>query len=232
MLAPFMCIQKWRKSLYSQKIYTYSIPKKGLLIGGGVLTLPTILTLGRIFLGPLFLLCYMHYQAWGISFTTLPYLLLALLVVSETSDLLDGILARKKNQVTDMGKVLDPMADSIFRISVFLTFTQGVIQLPMILIFAFIYRDMVISTLRTICALRGVALAARVAGKIKAVIQAGTAFFIVLLLIPYSLEAISVEAVQKLSFYAVLLAALYTLGSAVEYIWVNRGYIKNALSRS
>ena len=53
------------------------------------------------------------------------------------------------------------MANNIYRISVFLTFTQPPINLPLLIVFIFLYRDSVISTLRTICALRGFALAAR-----------------------------------------------------------------------
>lgn len=185
----------------------------------------------RILLGPLFLLIYLYYGAAGISFKVLPYFLLLVMALSELSDLFDGFLARRRNQVTDLGKILDPMADSIFRVSVLLTFTQGVIQLPLLLVFVFFYRDMVISTLRTVCALRGVALAARWSGKIKAVIQAVVGFFIVILLIFFSWGSLTLHQLQSFSFYAVLISALYTLGSAVEYLIVNRVYIQKALSK-
>ena len=144
------------------------------------------LTLGRLLLGPLFLLIYLYYSYLGISFTVLPYVLFGLLLVSEVSDMLDGFFARKWNQVTELGKVLDPMADSIARVSVFLTFTQGIIQLPLILVFIFFYRDSIVSTLRTICALKGIALAAKLTGKIKAIVQATASFMIVLFILLYS----------------------------------------------
>jgi CDP-diacylglycerol--glycerol-3-phosphate 3-phosphatidyltransferase len=66
---------------------------------------------------------YLEYETFDISLVTLPYILLFLLGISELSDACDGYFARKYNQVTDLGKILDPMADSIYRISVFLTFT-------------------------------------------------------------------------------------------------------------
>ena len=191
-----------------------------------------ILTLSRILLGPIFLLVYLYYDAFGISLKVFPYLLLIVMALSELSDLFDGFFARRKNQVTDLGKILDPMADSIFRISVLLTFTLGFVQLPLLLIFVFIYRDMIISTLRTVCALRGVALAARWSGKIKAVIQAIVGFFIVILLIFYSWGVLSLSHLQSFSLYAVSISALYTLGSAVEYLIVNRAYIKKALAKN
>jgi CDP-diacylglycerol--glycerol-3-phosphate 3-phosphatidyltransferase len=142
----------------------------------------------------------------------------------------DGFFARKRNQVTDLGKLLDPMADSIFRLSVFLTFTQGFIRLPILLVLVFFYRDSIISTLRTLCALRGVTLAARLSGKIKAVIQAVTVFFILVLMIPYTMGCIEEELLYQISMYAVLVAALYTVYSGLEYIYANRSYIKRALS--
>jgi CDP-diacylglycerol--glycerol-3-phosphate 3-phosphatidyltransferase len=168
----------------------------------------------------------------GISLTLLPYILIILLGISELSDLFDGFFARKKNQVTELGKLLDPMADSIFRLTVFLTFTQGFIQLPLLLVLFFFYRDTIISTLRTLCALRGVALGARLSGKIKAVIQAVVAFLIIILMIPYSLGHLELHSLQKISLISVLIACIYTLYSGVEYIYANRIYIRKALIRN
>ena len=171
----------------------------------------------------------MYYQELGITLSWLPYILLSLAGISELSDVFDGALARKQNKVTELGKLLDPMADSIFRLSVLLAFTQGVIQLPILLVGVFFYRDTIISTLRTVCALRGIALAARLSGKIKAVIQAAVGFFILIMMIPYSINCLDIEVLQAMSFYAVLIAAIYTLFSGTEYVIVNRSYIKKAL---
>ena len=126
-------------------------------IGGPTMwTVANSLTIFRIFISPVFLLLYLQHDALGITAKGLPYALL--LGISELSDAFDGLLARKYNQVTDLGKILDPMADSISRISVFLTFTQPPVNVPLVCVFLFLYRDSVISTLRTICALRGFAL--------------------------------------------------------------------------
>ena len=73
-----------------------------------------VLTLSRILLGPLFLLVYLYYDACGISLKVFPYLLLIVMAISELSDLFDGLLARKKNQVTELGKILDPMQIASF----------------------------------------------------------------------------------------------------------------------
>lgn len=188
-----------------------------------------VLTLSRILLGPIFLVVYLYYQSMGISLTLLPYILILLAGISELSDAFDGALARKHNKVTDLGKLLDPMADSIFRLSVLLAFTQGIIQIPILLVCVFFYRDIVISTLRTLCALRGFALAARLSGKIKAVIQATVGFFILILMIPYSLGCMDIALLRAISYYSVLVGAVYTLYSGTEYIIANRNYIRKAL---
>lgn len=188
------------------------------------------LTFLRLFVGPIFLLIYLKYDALGLSNVTLPYVLLSLLVISEITDACDGYLARLYNQVTDLGKLLDPMADSIYRISVFLTFTLPPVELPMALVFIFFYRDSIVSTLRTVCALKGFALAARASGKLKAVVQAAAAFAITLLLIPYSFGELSTEGLQQTSFWIVSGVAIYTVLSGFDYIFANGFYISRVLS--
>jgi CDP-diacylglycerol--glycerol-3-phosphate 3-phosphatidyltransferase len=194
------------------------------------LNIANYLTFFRIFISPIFMLLYIEREALDISPVVLPYILLVLLGVSELSDALDGIIARRYNQVTDLGKLLDPMADSIWRISVFLTFTLPPVNLHMVLIFIFLYRDSVISTLRTICALKGYALAARMSGKIKAVLQAIVAFAIVLMMIPHSLGYLSTQTLHSVSSWLVALTALYAVLSGVDYIYANRHYIYKLLT--
>jgi CDP-diacylglycerol--glycerol-3-phosphate 3-phosphatidyltransferase len=194
------------------------------------MTIANYFTFFRIFISPIFLLVYIAHDSIGISPVILPYVLICLLGISEISDAMDGYLARKYNQVTDFGKILDPMADSIYRISVFLTFTLEPIKVPMILIFVFLYRDSVTSTLRTICALRGFALAARISGKIKAVIQAICAFLVLILMIPHSLGYITTETLHLASTWIVGFAAAYAFLSGIDYVYANREYISRLLT--
>lgn len=201
-------------------------------IGGPtLLSVANVMTLIRIFISPVFLLLYLKFEEFGIPATVLPYALLILLAALEVSDALDGYLARKFDQVTDLGKLLDPMADSISRISIFLAFTQPPVSLPLLVVFVFIYRDSVISTLRTVCALRGFALAARPSGKIKAVIQAFSAITITGLLIPHSLGMISTATLRITSCWIAVFAAGYALYSGVEYLSTNFHYVKRAIIR-
>ncbi len=186
------------------------------------------LTLLRIFLSPIFPILYLGRESFGLPLIWLPYILLVLLIVCECSDVLDGMLARRRNEVTELGKVLDPMADSITHITLFLTFTQGFVSLPLLVVFVFLYRDFFVSTLRTLCALRGVALAARFSGKMKAILQAGVSFLIILLMIPYTMGWMSLELFQQVSLFAVSVVALYTLVSIGDYVYANWIYIKRA----
>ena len=201
-------------------------------IGGPtILTVANTITLIRIFISPVYLFLYLEHAALGISETALPYILLVLIIALETSDALDGYLARKLDQVTDLGKLLDPMADSISRISIFLAFTQPPVSLPLIIVFIFIYRDSVISTLRTICALRGFTLAARTSGKIKSVIQGISATAVTILLIPHSLGYLPTATLRLIATTVILGAALYALYSGIEYLWTNFHFVRHAILR-
>jgi len=188
-----------------------------------------MLTLGRILLSPVFLVVYLFHAQLGISMLMLPFILLGIVAIAELSDLFDGMAARKQNQVTELGKILDPLADSIFRLSVFLAFTQGIVQLPLWLVLFFFYRDSIISMLRTLCALRGFTLAARFSGKVKAVVQCCASIMILGLMIPQVLGIIPLTLFQDLSFYIASGAVVYTLFSGVEYLYANQSYIKKAL---
>lgn len=192
------------------------------------LKFPLMLTLSRIFISPIFLIFYLKYQQLGICLTALPLILICLLIFSELSDFFDGYLARKFGLVTELGKILDPMADSITRLTILLTFTQGLINLPLPLVFVFIYRDAMISTLRTVCAFRKVTLAARTSGKIKAILQAVSIFSILILMVLYTWGMVPLTQLQHVSFVIVCVAAIYTVFSGAEYIWANRFYIKQA----
>lgn len=69
-----------------------------------VMTIPNILTTLRILLVPAFIWAYSHRPG------VLPILILA---VSALTDMLDGQIARRFNQVSDLGKMLDPIADKL-----------------------------------------------------------------------------------------------------------------------
>lgn len=125
------------------------------------------ITLFRFFLTPLY--CVLFYLGflgpWDLSWA-LPALW-TVFILSEISDLADGFVARRFNQVTDLGKLMDPFADVIFRISyLFLFSLQGMIPWPAVLII--LWREFTILFIRMMLIKEGKALAAGVLGKLKA----------------------------------------------------------------
>ncbi len=98
-----------------------------------VWTVPNVLSLFRIVLVPVFAVLYL---LSGDHFSLL-YWSLAVLGISGLTDLLDGKLARKLNQVTDIGKILDPVADKLTQITVVLCLAIRMPRLwPLLIILA------------------------------------------------------------------------------------------------
>lgn len=195
----------------------------------GLMNLANTLTLFRLFVSPIFYLIYSKHAWFGLSFGPACYLLIGLLAVAELSDFIDGYVARKWGQVTDFGKLFDPMADSIMHTCVYLTFTLPPIGLPIGYIFIFLYRDFLISALRTICALKGTALAARMSGKIKTALIAGAAFVLLILLVLFQGGVLPERELDISSLVVAGIAVLFSLFSGIEYIYANRAQIKGAL---
>ncbi len=195
------------------------------------MTIAHYFTLLRLVLVPLFAAVYLHPTWLFIHAQHISWILIGILALSELTDACDGYLARKLNQVTDLGKILDPMADSLSRLGVFFCFTQGEIGLPLEIPFLMLYRDVCVSTLRTICALRGFALAARWSGKVKAAVQASAAFIILYLMGSYNQGHISKTTFDFLTVSFGLLAAGFSVFSGFEYIMANRQVLSRLLER-
>lgn len=70
-----------------------------------MMNIPNSLSLTRICLIPLFIAAYFLPYEWGV------YVAIAIFFVCCFTDFLDGFIARKYNMVTDLGKLLDPIAD-------------------------------------------------------------------------------------------------------------------------
>lgn len=141
------------------------------------MTLPMVLTVGRIGLAPILFLLY------RLAGRGNPWLLVALwavFLVIELSDLLDGYLARRWNQESELGKVLDPLADTLCRLTYFIALAgSGILPLWMLLIL--VYRDFGVAYIRVVVSREGVMLAARISGKLKAwtyAIAAGGGFLV------------------------------------------------------
>ena len=127
-----------------------------------------VLTVGRILLAPVFFLFYML-AVYGSPFLLIGVCLVFALI--EVSDLLDGHAARVLNQESEMGKVLDPFADSLSRLTYFVAFAGSGI-LPLWILLILIYRDVTVAYIRVMVSRGKVLLPARTSGKIKAWIYA------------------------------------------------------------
>jgi len=184
------------------------------------------LTSLRLLLAPLFALTFVNGYRNGPAAGWL-WGAVAVTILSELSDAFDGYFARRQNKVTDFGKVFDPAVDSIARLTGFISFMVcGLIPLWMFLIF--MYRDMLMSLLRIVCASNGVVLAARKSGKLKAILQ-GIAIGIVLLLAlgqAYGVAGAGGTLWSKpYAFWVVLAPAVYTALSMLDYLIPNWGKI-------
>jgi len=91
-----------------------------------------------------------------------------LFVLSEITDMLDGMVARKQGEVSEFGKLFDPFADTLTQLSYFLCFViDGIFPPPLFLIV--LYREFSILFVRNLMLKRGVTLGARMSGKVKTV---------------------------------------------------------------
>ena len=138
--------------------------------------IPNILSVSRIILSPLVIFLYFYN-----SFVT-SILALIFLIALEITDALDGITARKFNLVSDLGKVLDPFADTVFHITMFTIFLyEG--SMPIWMFIISLYRDMFSMFIRILGGLRGFAVAAKFSGKLKTASRAAAVIIIFLIIV-------------------------------------------------
>ncbi len=127
-----------------------------------------MLTAGRIVLAPVFFLLYQLADR-GSHLLILGVWIVFLII--EVSDLLDGHFARRLGQESELGKVLDPFADSFSRLTYFLAFV-GSGLLPLWIFLIFVYRDISVAYIRVMISHQKVLMPARASGKLKAWIYA------------------------------------------------------------
>lgn len=132
--------------------------------GATNVNLPNLLTVSRILLIPVFVLVF--------SSPTPGRSLVAAIVfaVAAITDLLDGYLARRRSQVTKLGRLLDPIADKLLVLSALILLVQfdRVGALVAILIIA---REVAVTGVRAIAAAEGMVLTPETTGKYKMVAQ-------------------------------------------------------------
>ena len=173
--------------------------------------LPNVLTSIRLVLSPVLAVLFLYDSLLS------RYLVLIIVLFSELTDLADGYMARKRGQVTDFGKLLDPMADSLYRDTIFLSLAV-IHQVSLFLVLPILYRDSIIATLRTVCAYKGIVVAARWSGKIKAVLQGVVIITILILRIWASYNATVDFYLYRIANLLLGIACAVTLYSAFDYL--------------
>ena len=92
-----------------------------------------------------------------------------LFLVSEASDVLDGWVARKFGETSDLGKVLDPFSDVLSRLTLFLCFLL-LGEVPAWFFLIVLYREVSVTFVRMLLMQKGIVQAASSGGKTKAVL--------------------------------------------------------------
>jgi len=117
-------------------------------------------------LAPFFFVFFFLPEWTGSDSLVFPALVWVLFLVMEGSDIADGAVARARNEVSDIGKLLDPFADVLARLTYFICFAQADVM-PVWTLMLIFYREFGIMFLRLLMYHKGVALAARKGGKLK-----------------------------------------------------------------
>lgn len=128
-------------------------------------------------------------------------------IIASITDFLDGYIARKYNLVTNLGKLIDPLADKILVTSALLILIK-INRIDIFSTLVIISREYTISIIRAIAASEGVVIAASNSGKIKTVLQ----IFSILLLL-YNIN---------IAIFIYYLSVFITVISGIEYVLASK----------
>jgi CDP-diacylglycerol--glycerol-3-phosphate 3-phosphatidyltransferase len=167
-----------------------------------MLNLPNVLSLVRILLVPIIVVVLLT------EVEDKEFIGLALFLAAAATDFLDGFIARRRQQVTRLGQLLDPAADKILTSAAFISLVElGLAPAWMVVIV--VAREFAVSALRSVAALQNIAIAASASGKFKTALQ----------IIAISLAIVSEKLgeFQKLAPAMMWAAVLATIWSGLDY---------------
>ncbi|MCL6611913.1 MAG: CDP-diacylglycerol--glycerol-3-phosphate 3-phosphatidyltransferase [Peptococcaceae bacterium] len=173
------------------------------------MNLPNRVTLVRIFLIPLFVAVVTLKVPYG------DYIAAVIFILAASTDGLDGYIARKRKQVTNLGKLMDPLADKLLVSAALIVLTE-LQRMPSWVTLIIIGREFAVTGLRALAVADGVIIAAGWLGKIKTVTQIiaiASLFFIG-------------ELPSLLVYSAVAVAVFFTLWSGWDYFYRSWPVIK------
>ncbi|GGA39151.1 CDP-diacylglycerol--glycerol-3-phosphate 3-phosphatidyltransferase [Paenibacillus physcomitrellae] len=189
------------------------------------MNLPNKITLSRIFLIPLMLVFLLIDEKnfssldWGNYSLPLNQLIAALLfILAASTDGIDGYLARKNNMVTNLGKLLDPLADKLLVAAVLVSLTaMGKCSAWISVII--ISREFAVTGLREVALLEGSVIAASKWGKAKTITQIIAISALLLNNFPFEWINIPFDDI------AIWLAAIITIYSGIDYFVKNKSIL-------
>lgn len=138
--------------------------------------IPNFITILRIILVPVFIALILSPNH---TYRILGFIIF---IIASLSDLVDGYIARKLNQQTELGKFLDPLADKFLVIGALITFIFMSEQIEVWMILCIIGRDILITFLRSLAINKGKSIKTSMFGKIKTAFQM---FSIIVILISF-----------------------------------------------
>ena len=179
------------------------------------LTIASKVTIARICLIPVFIVCY---DLWGGLWSgAIPA---AVFVLASMTDWVDGYLARSRNEVTNFGKFMDPIADKLLVMSAFVLLV-GDGRMTGVSCIIILAREFIISGFRLIASDRGMVLAAGKLGKIKTTLQIIAIVLLLLNNFPFVYIGIPMDKIVLAA------AVVMTIWSGADYILKNRQILKD-----
>ena len=142
-----------------------------------------------------------------------------LFIIISCTDWLDGYLARHRNEVTDFGKFMDPLADKIL-VTAALIALVDLHALPTWVVLVILAREFIISGIRMMAAAKGIVIAASYLGKFKTVFQmiAIVLFTVKDIWKSLSPDSMVPEAMYIFSWVIMAIALVLTVVSLIDYI--------------
>lgn len=157
--------------------------------------------------------------SWNGQYIEIKYLIAAaIFIIGSLTDFIDGHIARKYNQITDLGKFLDPIADKLLVNSTVIALIYAGFISPLVGII-FIGRDTIVDVIRMIVSAKGAVIAANKYGKLKTVFQMLGISMVLLYNIPFEKYNIPVSDIL------IYIAVFFSIYSGIEYYFLNKDAI-------
>ena len=145
-------------------------------------------------------------------------------LVASLTDYWDGRIAKKRNQVTSFGRLMDPIADKILTLSAFLAFVQMAI-IPAWMVVMIASRDLLITGIRLLIPENGEWKGARSSGKHKTVLQFASIVGVLIFLTVKETSYWHLEwtpGALRFIYWSMLFIVTMTLWSGIRFVAKNR----------